>query len=442
MDRQRRESRSARRGHDGRRREEVVALSLPAVNRGARATAVRAIVLMGFSLPISTALDNILLGVVLIAFLLSGRYREKLGSIVRNPAALALAGLFALLAFGILYGEAPFADRLKYLYKYSDLLLAALMVSLLADGRVGGRALLAFGAAMVLTLVLSLLLASGLLPAAKWLHGNPANAVVFKLQITHNLLMAIAAFLFASVAIREPVAWRRRVLHGLALAAYIDVFFLVVGRTGQVALVVLTPYFFWRHFGWRGFLAGVLLSATTVIAAWHWSPAFSDRLVLTAAEYQHSQTEQLAEKSNSVGQRMEWYRNTVRLVMERPLLGHGTGGFPRAYADFITAPGASRPAHPHNQYLMMAAENGLVGLVAFIAVLIWLWWMTRRIPALLQQDLARGFLITFSIGCMFNSLLLDHVEGLLFAWMLALTFAGTDVGGRTHSDVGVPGRLS
>ena len=214
MERQLREaSRGARRGHDLRRREEVVALILPAVNRGALATAVWATVLLGFSLPISTALDNILLGIVLIAFLLSGRYPEKLGSIARNPAALALAGFFALVALGVLYGEASFADRLKYLVKYSDLLLVVLMVPLFADGRVRRCALLAFGAAMVLTLVLSLLLAGGLLPAAKWLRGNPANAVVFKLHITHNLLMAIAAFLFASVAIRQPVAWMRRALH-------------------------------------------------------------------------------------------------------------------------------------------------------------------------------------------------------------------------------------
>lgn len=86
--------------------------------------------LIGFSLAISTALDNILLEIVLIAFLLSGRYREKLSSIVRNPAALAHAGLFALLVFGVLYGEASFADQLKYLYKYSDLLLTAFMVPL------------------------------------------------------------------------------------------------------------------------------------------------------------------------------------------------------------------------------------------------------------------------------------------------------------------------
>ena len=30
----------------------------------------------------------------------------------------------------------------------------------------------------------------------------------------------------------------------------------------------------------------------------------------------------------------------------------------------------------------------------------------------------------FVIGCMFNSLLLDHTEGLFFAWATGLLFAG------------------
>jgi uncharacterized membrane protein YccC len=38
--------------------------------------------------------------------------------------------------------------------------------------------------------------------------------------------------------------------------------------------------------------------------------------------------------------------------------------------------------------------------------------------------LARGILITITMGCLFNSLLLDHTEGLFFAWFFGLLFAG------------------
>jgi hypothetical protein len=32
----------------------------------------------------------------------------------------------------------------------------------------------------------------------------------------------------------------------------------------------------------------------------------------------------------------------------------------------------------------------------------------------------------FVVGCLFNSLLLDHTEGLFFVWMTALAFAGVE----------------
>jgi len=391
--------------------------------------AVWAIVLIGFSLPISTALDNILLGIVLIAFLLAGHFRERLRLLPRNPAVIALVGLFILIAGATLYGDAPGATRHKYLSKYSDLMLVILLMPLFVHECTRRRTLMAFGAAMVVTLLLSLLVSMGLLPPMQWLHGDPGNAVVFKQNITHNLLMAFAAFLFATAAAGETVNWKRQALYALAVLAFVDVLFLVHGRTGQVALLVLTIYFFARHFGWRGFVAGVLAASVAVIAAWYLSSIFRDHVVLTTAEYEHSKVESAADSASSVGLRMEWYRNTLRMIAQRPIFGAGTGGFPDAYAAFVTDPAAQKPAHPHNQFLMTAAEMGIVGLAALLAVFIWLWRSAVRIPDLLRRELARGLVLTFVIGCLFNSLLIDHTEGLFFVWMAALAFAGVGAGG-------------
>jgi hypothetical protein len=33
-------------------------------------------------------------------------------------------------------------------------------------------------------------------------------------------------------------------------------------------------------------------------------------------------------------------------------------------------------------------------------------------------------MLTIAVGCLFNSLLLDHTEGLLYAWLTGLLFAG------------------
>jgi O-antigen ligase len=258
---------------------------------------------------------------------------------------------------------------------------------------------------------------------------KPGNPVVFKLQITHNLLMAFAAFLFATAALNENVRWKRWSLYALVLLASVDVLFLVRGRTGQLVLLVLTVYFCARHFGWRGLFTGVLAALVAVASAWYLSSTFRDRVVLATAEYEHSKVASAADLENSVGLRMEWYRNTLRMIAQRPIFGAGTGGFPEAYAAFVTDPVAQKPAHPHNQYLMTAAEMGLVGVCALLAVFIWLWKSSVRIPDLLRRELVRGLILTFAIGCLFNSLLIDHTEGLFFVWMLALSFAGVDFGG-------------
>ncbi|MCD6318040.1 O-antigen ligase family protein, partial [Candidatus Aerophobetes bacterium] len=57
----------------------------------------------------------------------------------------------------------------------------------------------------------------------------------------------------------------------------------------------------------------------------------------------------------STMQRKEAYSLAVTLFMQRPLLGIETGGFPGGY--------------PHNIFLEIATENGLVGLIIFICFL-------------------------------------------------------------------------
>ena len=44
---------------------------------------------LGFSIPVSVALDNILLALLLVSWLASGDFREKFAAIKSNPVALA-----------------------------------------------------------------------------------------------------------------------------------------------------------------------------------------------------------------------------------------------------------------------------------------------------------------------------------------------------------------
>jgi len=102
----------------------------------------------------------------------------------------------------------------------------------------------------------------------------------------------------------------------------------------------------------------------------------------------------------------------------------GTGGFAAAYAERVRATGARSTVNPHNDYLLIAAQVGLPGLALLIVLYIVTWRSASRLSSSVHRDLARGLVIAFAAGGLFNSLLLDHTEGLLFAWLTAVLYAG------------------
>jgi O-antigen ligase len=72
------------------------------------------------------------------------------------------------------------------------------------------------------------------------------------------------------------------------------------------------------------------------------------------------------------------YVETIEISRRALVLGHGTGSWP------VLAGYGDEPNYPHNLFLELAAENGLVGLVLFLALL---WVALRPVsPARLRRD--------------------------------------------------------
>lgn len=395
-------------------------ISWERIRTHARAVAGWAVAAVGFSIPISTSLDGVCVVVTVVAWAISGAYGELPRIIREHRHVLLLPALFALIGLGMAHGLIPFGERARHLWKYDDLLFPLVFIPLFLDPGVRERGLWAFGASMGLTLAVSLGLAAGWIPKTSWFHGYAGNATVFKLQITHNILMALAALLFAEMAIRQQMPWRRSGLGLLALGAVVDVFMLVQGRTGQAILSVLIVLWCRRRFGVRGLFVGATAVVLLIALSYEVSPVFQKRMEKTVSEMEQAQADAVAPTGSSVGLRMEWYKNTAQLIAAHPLVGVGTGSFAEAYRETVTDPRAVKPAHPHNQFLLAAAELGVIGAGLFLAAFAALWWKGRRVGAGVYGELGHGIVVATAVGCVFNSLLLDHTEGLLFAWMLSM----------------------
>jgi len=251
--------------------------------------------------------------------------------------------------------------------------------------------------------------------------------VVFKFRITHNLLMAFATFLFALMALEARINRDRAVWGTLALLAAANVTLMVEGATGYVVLGLLALLLILSRLPAQVAMAGMagLLAVSAVLTT---VPGPLSARVATLAGELRNWSPDTAARHSSAGLRLEFYRNTADIIADHPIAGVGTGGFPSAYAEKVQGTDMLATRNPHNEYLHIAAQIGLIGLAAMLALFAVQWRMAPRLPTRLETDLARGLVVTIAAGCLFNSFLLDHAEGLFFAWMTGLLYAGLKSG--------------
>ena len=126
-----------------------------------------------------------------------------------------------------------------------------------------------------------------------------------------------------------------------------------------------------------------------------------------------------------MGIRAVFYENTVELIRERPWFGLGSGAFGEAYTAHVrgkyTDWRAMPSGDPHNQYLYVLAEQGIVGLMAFLSfIALALADRGDRGPTRL---IAIGMLLAWCATSMLSSHFQTFSEGHLLAFFLAAMLA-------------------
>ena len=387
---------------------------------------------LGVSIPVSTALDNVLIAVILAAWALSGRTRATADFLLKNRVLLCPVLLFGLLALGTLHGESPQRVALAGLWKYADLLFIPVFAMVFREREVRSKALHAFAITIAIVVVLSYLIRFGALPDLPFINGTAISPTVFKYKITHSLLVAFGAFLFAWLGSTTANRRLRFFWHVLALLAALNVLLLVKGATAYVTLGALIILFGAERLGRRGAAYAMLGLAVIFTLLMTLPNPFQERVAKIQREVQEwrdgkNPTESLSEPS-STGLRLAWYKNTLDIIAAHPLAGVGTGGFTKAYARQVRGSGAVETHNPHNEYLNIAAQIGIFGMALLIALFWTQWRSAKHLDTPMEQALARGLVLTMVIGCMVNSLLLDHTEGLFYAWLSGLLYGSLKYG--------------
>lgn len=368
--------------------------------------------LLGIGLPTSNFIMNLSMVLAVICLLLS-RDTRYVKVLAKNPLIWLPALMVVLLAISLLwhhnlYGKVMVSKYSKLLYILPLAMFFVLSRSLVSYFAKG------FLLANAVILAASLWVGVLHMPLG---HIDPLNPSVFKLQITHNFFMALAAVIWLSLAFRNHGFKRWGYALLVCLAIY-NIVFMVQGRTGYVALAAT--------FGVWGLLSlstrqrlGMVVCALVVGAIVVMVPNRAvDRLHKGVTEIQTclAVSEGNADVScdSSMGLRTAFALESIKLIENAPILGHGAGGFwyKNNEADFYSI-------NPHNEYLMQTVQSGIVGLALFLG---WMWCFflsAWRLPTPIRNVLVA--LLGGYLAChLFNSFLLDSSEGHLFIILTAI----------------------
>lgn len=365
------------------------------------------IVLCCFFIPFSTSLMGATASLAMVCWLLSAEFIRLPEIIKAHPSASHASLLLLLLASAVFYSAAPTDEALSVLKKYRELLYFVMVLSLFRDNE--GAARLAedgFIAGCIILLFVSYGIYLELLPPGKFGH-----SLVY--HITHSLFMAMLAFW----SVHRAFDARGAMLLWLSIFTLttINLFYIAPGRTGMLLYITLITLALVQRLSWKKWLPATLLVAVAIALTFATSSNFSTRVYEAMQEIQ---TYQADSSRTSLGMRFDWWRNSLQLIAEKPFLGHGTGSFQAVQEELIKDSETKSTDNPHNEYLFLGVQGGLVAVVLFVALLLSQLMASYRLPPP-KKYLLQGVVTAMAVGCLMNSFLFDshpgHFYGILSA---------------------------
>jgi len=375
-----------------------------------------------FALILPKAPMGLILGLFVLAWLASGDFRAKLDRVRANPVALWAIALYALVALGMLYSSADWAIAFDWFRQYKELLYVPAVIALLYEPQWRVRAYYSYLTGTGLVVVLTFADAIGLWDRFDY----PGTRNLFENHILFGTLVAPAVYLaahewMAARTVRWRILW---IAYGL-LATF-ALLFLNTGRVGYILFFALAVLFSVQRWRMRGLVVGLLLTVASIFALFQYSPNFKERILEAGQDltvYQQGQ------HGTSVGLRLEFYRYTLELIGNHPFIGGGTGSYVHEYAAIAKREGFTmQHDNPHNEYLLLTTQLGIVGLAVFLLMLRSQWVHGYSLEPRFRY-FAHGVILTMMLASLFDSMLQDSTVAKFYTLAIGTAFAGLRVAG-------------
>lgn len=397
-----------------------------------------------FCIPVSLAATNVLMALMLVAWLLAGQFKARWDSVKNNPITAPALLLYGLVLVGTTYSTASGGEMLQHLNKYSKFLFVVMGISLLQHAVWRRRCWRAFGTAMLFTL--------GSVYANIWFdlpwsvtqnQGWGVDHTVFKDYISQGIMMSLFVLFCLHQCLQAKQVKHQLLWGATALLALISITHLSAGRTAYLALFFslfiygltrITRRYKWLLVGLAVLLVALVVNSSDTMLQRVQSVVSETRTYLSG-----TQDGSVQHMMSSTGARLAMWQMSIENIQQRPIVGAGTGSYRHLAKQAFSDPALCGIAcvHPHNQFLFFGVEYGLLGIAAFL----FYFYRPYRFANTLttgKKGVLLGFLGIFLVDSMVHGALWLAVESHFFTFMMALFMANAP----PAQTQGEPGRVA
>jgi len=369
-------------------------------------------IIAAIAAPISTAVTSIASVALLIVWLSSGQAIQTLKCSWQQPLGKMIMLFVAWLLIGTFYADTSWHDKLTTLSSWKKLFFVYILLGIFQQLEWQKRFVHWYVIAMLIAGVIALFL---------WSLDLVVRGETIGIFMTNHATQSmafVAALLCCIFLLQQTQNARDRYYIWAAIGLFLfNIFFISTARSGYLAVPVAATFAAGSIYGFRKlpYIAALVAAALLVFVLT--SNTLQDRVNLALDEQTNYQT---SSNETSIGIRVIFYKNTWELIKEKPWFGYGTSSFKPVYSALAATKShdwrGGSTADPHNQYLFVWLENGLIGLLLFFAyIYVCIKQGLNNKP---YGPIAASFLIAIAASSLFNSHFKTFAEGYLLAFFL------------------------
>ena len=316
------------------------------------------LVILSLSIPLSIAVSNITLILLMITVVFEGDLKNKIRKICSSKWMVSIIILILLYYFyWFVFGT--YSDTLWILKRVSILWFLPVFYSTKFSYKVTQKAVFVFLISMFISSVIAISENYGFIN----LNGDNWTWSAFLKYTDHNVFLALSILILIYAYFNITLSSSIKNILVFFLPFYLFSIFSEAGKTGQIALVLLIVVYIFQELrkNTKKLLLSLVLLFISVYVIYNSSENLQKRF--------EKEINIVLNKESS--NRLLLLQHSVEIIKQKPFVGHGAGSFSDKFGAINEETNKIvRYNHktPHNNYLYIWMELGMLGLVVLVSI--------------------------------------------------------------------------